>query len=62
MIEEELNKILKRMWKLKEKMDSGEVLLEDEGEYWMENLPTIKLYYFKNSMLWFKYPDIKMQR
>lgn len=52
MIDKELNIVLKKMWSLKESIDSGEVLLEDDGQYWSDNIDTIKNYYKNNYIMW----------
>ncbi len=51
-INQELNKILKEMWRLDEKMFANEVLNEKEKEFYSEHLEDIKEYYKTNSKYW----------
>lgn len=51
-IDEVLNKILKEMWRLDEKMTSGHILDETEMDFYNKNLPTIQEYYIHNSEYW----------
>ncbi len=51
-VEENLNKILKEMWKLDERISIGEVLTGSEKTFYCVNLQTIKDYYEKNNMYW----------
>ncbi len=51
-LDEDLNKILKEMWKLDEKLLSGSFLAEEEKNFYNQNLKTIQEYYLKNSKYW----------
>ena len=51
-LEENLNKILKRMWLLDEKMNNGEMLDTEEKEFYSTNLLVIKKYYEENNLYW----------
>jgi hypothetical protein len=57
MQDQELNKILKKMWSIKEQIDSGIVPYADDSDYWSENIDTIKNYYKDNYILWSKLWD-----
>lgn len=52
MIDESLNKILKEMWRLDEKVSTGENLDDSEKDFYNENLETIKNYYRDNNNYW----------
>ncbi len=51
-IDLELNKILKEMWRLDEKMTNGHILGETEMDFYNKNLQTIQEYYIHNSEYW----------
>ena len=51
-LEENLNKILKRMWLLDEKMNNGEMLDTEEKDFYNSNLSVIKKYYEENNLYW----------
>ena len=51
-IDQELNKILKEMWCLDEKINEGALLNETEKDFYNKNLITIKNYYTKNFQYW----------
>lgn len=51
-IDPELNKILKEMWRIDEKMQGLNELSESEKEFYNQNLAVIKEYYSKNNMYW----------
>ena len=48
----ELNKILKEMWMLDEKLLSAESLSSEEVDFYDQNLSRIKNYYFSNNEYW----------
>lgn len=54
MINDELNIILKKMWSIKNQIDNGEVPLQDDSEYWNENIKYIVKYYTDNAYMWTK--------
>lgn len=47
-----LNKILKEMWRLDEKISLGEVLSEQEVNFYDNHLNDIQQYYLKNDNYW----------
>lgn len=51
-LEENLNKILKEMWRLDEKISVSDILTDSEKTFYYNNLQTIKDYYEKNNMYW----------
>ena len=51
-VDAELNSVLKEMWRLDEKMYSGQPLSEEEEKFFSDNLPTISDYYKKNCCYW----------
>ncbi len=51
-LNKELNKILKEMWRLDEKIVSGEELNKIENEFYEKNIYVIQEYYSKNSIYW----------
>ncbi len=51
-VEETLNKILKEMWRIDEKLAAGEVLENAEREFYNEHLITIQTYYAANNEHW----------
>ena len=51
-LDEELNKILKEVWRIDEKNVKGENLLPEEMEFYNKNLPTIKSYYTDQYLYW----------
>lgn len=51
-IDQELNKILKEMWRLDEKIVAGESLIETEKVFYNQYLETISNYYEKNGEYW----------
>ena len=51
-IDENLNKILKEMWRLDNKLMKKEVLEMSEVSFYNENLPIIKNYYLENHIHW----------
>ena len=51
-LEENLNKILKRMWLSDEKMNNGEMLDTEEKDFYNSNLSVIKKYYEENNLYW----------
>lgn len=50
----ELNKILKEMWRLDEKLLAGEYLASNEADFYDLNLSKIKKYYKDNDEYWSK--------
>ena len=52
MVDESLNKILKEMWRLDEKIISGEQLIDIEKDFYNTNLAVIKNYYENNRNYW----------
>lgn len=51
-IDENLNKILKEMWRIDNKMMKKEVLELSEISFYNENLEIIKDYYWENNIHW----------
>lgn len=51
-INEELNKVLKEMWRIDEKGISGEILDDSEKIFYNEHLEDIRNYYVNNSLYW----------
>ncbi len=51
-LNQELNKILKEMWRLDEKIFSGEELNKIETEFYKQNIYKIQEYYSKNNLYW----------
>lgn len=51
-IDTELNSVLKEMWRLDEKMYSGQPLSEKEEKFFSDNLAIISDYYKKNCRYW----------
>jgi len=51
-VEKSLNKTLKKMWKLNEKIVSKKVLKKNEKEFYNKNLKIIKKYYLENNLYW----------
>ena len=51
-LNEQLNKILKEMWLIDEKLTNGEVIFEEETEFYKNHLSTIKNYYHEQSLYW----------
>lgn len=51
-LNQELNKILKEMWRLDEKIVSGEELNKIETEFYKKNIYKIQEYYSKNNLYW----------
>lgn len=51
-VEPTLNKTLKEMWIIDEKIDSGEVLTQNEKDFYNINLSTIKKYYKEYAAHW----------
>lgn len=54
-LDQDLNKILKEMWRLDENLIEGVELNEDEKVFYANNLKVIQDYYEKN----FKYWNVK---
>lgn len=51
-LNEELNKILKEMWRIDENLTKGETISLEEIEFYKNHLPTIKNYYCEQSLYW----------
>ena len=51
-IDENLNKILKEMWRIDNKMMKKETLEVSEISFYNENLEIIKNYYWENNIHW----------
>jgi hypothetical protein len=51
-VEESLNKILKEMWQLDEKLGAGEELSQPEKEFYNAHLTVIVNYYAISSNYW----------
>jgi hypothetical protein len=51
-IDENLNKILKEMWRIDNKMMKKEELTGDETRFYNSNLDVIKGYYWENNIHW----------
>ena len=51
-VEQNLNKILKEMWRIDEVLISGKSITDTEKEFFNNNLPTIKNYYESNNKYW----------
>ncbi len=51
-VESELNKVLKEMWRLDEKVNAGGELSDAEKDFWNQNLDVIKKYYADNDEHW----------
>ncbi len=51
-IDENLNKILKEMWRLDNKVMKKEPLEVSETKFYNENLKIIKDYYWENNIHW----------
>lgn len=53
-VDEELNKILKEMWRIDEKNINGGFISSDETDFYKNHLPTIKKYYREQYSYWEK--------
>lgn len=53
-LNEELNKILKEVWRIDEKNTKGELLSPEEVRFYADHLPTIKNYYHEQYLYWEK--------
>lgn len=53
-LDEELNKILKEVWRLDEKINEGKELSTEEKGFYDSHLPTIKNYYHGQYLYWEK--------
>lgn len=51
-IDETLNKILKEMWRLDNKLMKKEILEDKEFSFYNEYLPIIQSYYLENHIHW----------
>jgi hypothetical protein len=51
-INQELNLILKEVWRIDEKLTSNEQLTETEKEFYNTHLETIQNYYAENNDYW----------
>jgi hypothetical protein len=51
-IDENLNRILKEMWRLDNKLMKHETLEPDEVKFYNQNLKIIKDYYWENNIYW----------
>ena len=51
-IDENLNKILKEMWRLDNMLMKRETLSEEELKFYNQNLSIIKDYYYENHIHW----------
>ncbi len=51
-IDENLNKILKEMWRIDNKLMKKELLESAEVSFYNENLEIIKDYYWENNIHW----------
>ena len=51
-IDENLNKILKEMWRIDNKLMKKETLESSETTFYNENLEIIKDYYWENNIHW----------
>lgn len=51
-VEEKLNKILKEMWRLDEKVAGRQPLEADETDFYNLHLETIQKYYNENGRYW----------
>lgn len=51
-LDQELNSVLKEMWRLDEKIKDGQELSDDERDFYTKNLEIIKKYYTSNSNYW----------
>lgn len=51
-LDEELNSILKEMWRIDEKIQDRQELDNNEKEFYTKNLETIQKYYTSNSNYW----------
>lgn len=51
-IDENLNKLLKEVWRIDNKLMKKEALTEQEVSYYNEYLPIIKNYYVENYIYW----------
>lgn len=51
-IDENLNLILKEMWRIDNKLMKKEALGEDEIKFYNQNLSVIKDYYWENNIYW----------
>lgn len=51
-INEDLNKVLKEMWRLDEKREDGESLTVSEIDFYNNHLEVIKTYYKDQSSYW----------
>ena len=58
-IKKALNKILKKMWNLNEKIKNGKSLKKSEKEFYNKNINIIKRYYSKNNLYWKNQGSIK---
>ena len=58
-INQALNKILKEMWRLDEKISHDQVLERGEKNFYNEHLRDIKKYYLNNNDYWRKKERIK---
>lgn len=58
-VEKNLNKKLKKMWSLDEKIEKKENLNKSEKKFYNRTLKTIKDYYEKNNKYWKKKRLIK---
>ncbi len=53
-LNEELNKILKEVWRIDEKNTKGEFISGEEAEFYKKHVPTIKNYYREQYLYWEK--------
>lgn len=53
-INEELNKILKEMWRIDEKNIGGESISSEESDFYKNHLSIIKNYYHEQYLYWDK--------
>ena len=51
-IDENLNKLLKEVWRIDNKIMKKEKLTEQETSFYNEHLPIIKDYYVENYIYW----------
>lgn len=53
-LNEQLNKVLKEMWRIDEKAINGESVSLEESEFYKNYLSTIKNYYHEQYLYWEK--------
>lgn len=51
-IDENLNRLLKEVWRIDNRLMKKELLSEQETSFYNENLPIIKDYYTENYIYW----------